>query len=85
MILRCPPSDVLPDALSMYAEFCAAVVEPATLLLLILRSPACHVLPDLSIIAFGCATVPVPTTVNLPSLSTVSRVAGKVSPLTILN
>ena len=36
-------------------------------------------------IALGAASVPTPTIVNLPSLSTVSLVAGNVSPLTILN
>jgi len=36
-------------------------------------------------IALGAASVPTPTIVNLPSLSTVSLVAGSVSPLTILN
>ena len=76
---------VSPDAFSTCNESSVRVVDPATLLRLTLRSPANQPAPTLSMIAFGCDTEPVPTTVNLPSLSTVSLVAGVVSPLMIWN
>ena len=60
---------VSPDAFSTCNEISVRVVDPATLLRLTLRSPANQPAPTLSTIALGCAVVPVPTTVNLPSLS----------------
>ena len=76
---------VSPDAFSTCNESSVRVVDPATLLRLTLRSPANQPAPTLSTIALGCAVVPVPTTVNLPSLSIVNLVAGIVSPLIIWN